>query len=179
MRAPLAALLVLSIGFQPPATLLAQQPVVRPGGPAAVTAPPSGQGLSGPPLDAPAVSFERIKRQLRLQPATPVDGTVPLKLDYYVEVMGMAPEIQLFTPADLAPGPIPGGGAPTHREMIRELWTKPEFKGQSVPVVSLAIMGIMKLAQWQAEETRRRKAEAERKKRDDELKAKYPDIVVK
>jgi hypothetical protein len=172
MREVLPALLALLIGFQPTvalATLQADAP----------QAPPRPAGTSQSAMDAPGVSLDRIKRQLRVEPPAAPGDRGPLKLDYYIEVQGIAPPIQLFTPEDFRlTGPVPGA-PPTHREMVRDLWTKPEFKGQSVPISSLAILGIMKLAQWQAEETRRRKAEAERKKRDDELKAKYPDLVIK
>lgn len=171
MREVLAALLALLIGFQPTVALATPQS-------AAPQAPPRPDAAPQT-VDALGVSLDRIKRQLRTEvPAAPGERG-PLKLDYYVEVQGLAPPIQLFTPEDFRlTGPVPGA-PPTHREMVRELWTRPEFKGQSVPISSLAILGIMKLAQWQAEETRRRKAEAERKKRDDELKAKYPDLVIK
>jgi len=152
------------------ACVLAAQPAVA-GRPA--PQPPPGS------VEALGVSFERIKRGLRLQAPSAASAASPLKLDYYVEVMAPAPEIRIFTPADLmALGPVPGA-PPTHREMIRDLWTKPEFKGQSMPIGSLAIMGIMKLAQWQAEQIKQRKKEEARRKETEELRKKYPDLIVR
>lgn len=177
MRQALAVLLVFLVGFQP-AVARATPQAATPQPQRAPTQPPAA-AFEPPTVEALGVSLERIKRELRIQPATVSGDKTPLKLDFYVEVFGIAPEIQLFTPEDFRlTGPVPGA-PPTHWEMVRGLWTKPEFKGQSVPISSLAIMGIMKLAQWQVEETKRRKAEAERKKRDEELKAKYPDLVIK
>ncbi|MDO8836575.1 MAG: hypothetical protein Q7V01_13320 [Vicinamibacterales bacterium] len=173
MREVLAALLAFLIGFQPTAALATPQAAAQPG------APPQRQAAASQPTVETLGVSDRIRRQLRVEPDRGPGDRGPLKLDFYVEVQGIAPPIQLFTPEDFRlTGPVPGA-PPTHREMVRELWTKPEFKGQSVPLSSLAILGIMKLAQWQAEEAKRRKAEAERKKRDDELKAKYPDLVIK
>jgi hypothetical protein len=169
MRRRVAILLVASLAGQPlllaaqaPASA-SQQSIVRISEPL-------------PTVEALGVSFDRIKRELHVVPAS--TSKAPLKLDYYVEVLGIAPTIQLFTPEELRGGPVPGG-APTHAEMLREVWTKPEFKAPSVPISSIAIMGIMKLAQWQAEQAKKRKAEAERKAREEELKRKYPDLVVR
>jgi hypothetical protein len=171
MRRRVALLLVASLAGQP-LWLTAQAPVPapRPQQPAA----PSSEPV--PTVESLGVSFDRIKRELRIVPAS--SAKTPLKLEYYVEVLGIAPEIQLFAPEELRGGPVPGG-APTHWEMVHELWTKPEFKSPSVPIGSLAILGIMKLAQWQTEQAKKRKAEAERRARDEELKRKYPDIVKK
>jgi hypothetical protein len=171
MRRRVALLLVASLAGQP-LLLTAQAPAStdrpQPSAPQSVNPAPSVESLG--------VSVDRIKRELRMVPAS--EAKSPLKLEYYVEVLGIAPEIQLFTPEELRAGPVPGG-APTHWEMVRELWTRPEFKSPSVPIGSLAILGIMKLAQWQTEQAKKRKAEAERKARDEELKRKYPDIVKK
>ena len=178
MRSPLAMLLVLLVGFQPPLALAAQEPASQRAGGGAVQRPPPG-GAAPPTVEALGVSFERIKRELQIRPASPSREASPLKLDFYVEVMGIAPEIPLFTAAELAAGPVPGGGAPTHQDMLQGLWTKPELKGQSMPIGNLVIGGMIKLAQWQVEQAKKRRAEAEQKQRLEELKAKYPDLVIK
>lgn len=171
MRRRIAVLLVASLAGQP-LLLAAQAPAS-----VAPSQRPAAQSSELPAsVESLGVSFDRIKRELRVVPAS--TAKTPLKLDYYVEVLGIAPPIQLFTPEELRAGPVPGG-APTHWEMVRELWTKPEFKAPSVPISSIAIMGIMKLAHWQAGQAKKRRAEAERKARDEELKRKYPDIVKK
>jgi hypothetical protein len=172
MRRHVAVLLAALTAFQP-LSLAAQTPVTPSSGPQQQT-PPAAQTPPLPTLEAMGVSFERIKRELRIVPAT--KNQTPLKLDYYVEVQGFAPALPLFTPEELRAGPVPGG-PPTHWEMVRELWTKPEFKGQAVPISSLVILGVMKVAQWQADRIKREKAEAALRLRQEELKAKYPDIV--
>ncbi len=158
MRRTVAVSLALLMGFQPLAGLAAQDPA------------------KPPPVEALGVSFDRIKRELGERPPSP--AIAPLKLDYYVEVIGWAPQIQLFTPEELRAGPVPGG-PPTHWEMVDQVFTKPEFKAPAVPISSLAIMGIAKLVQWQANQVKKRRAEEARQKELDELRKKYPDLVVK
>jgi 1,4-dihydroxy-6-naphthoate synthase len=170
MRRVLAALVAFVVGVQP-GLLLAQS------GGAAATAP-SSQSKSTvasspatlsskpvPDIDAMGVSFDRIKRMLGDRP--PSDDKQGLKLNYYVEVMGLAPAIQLFTPQDLAPtGRIPYA-APTHRDIL-DVLTPIQYRSPSIPVGSLAIAAIIKLAQWEANRVKRLKAEDERKLREDE-----------
>ena len=127
-----------------------------------------------PSVESMGVSFDRIKRELRQRPPSTAEGL--LKLDYYVEVMALAPQIELFTPEQWSMGPAPGG-PPTHWDMVNDVFTRPEFRSASVPIGSIAIMGLVKLAQWQARVDKRRKAEEERRKRNDELRKTYPVIV--
>jgi hypothetical protein len=171
MQRILAALLVLLIGLQP--TLLhaqqsgaasAQAQSPRAQTPAASTSQSAPTDV--PDIDALGVSFERIKRLLADR--APSENKSPLKLNYYVEVVALAPRLQLFTREELAPtgGPIPWG-PPTHADIL-SLLTPIEFRSPTVPVSSLAILGIMKLAEWEAARMKRIKAEEERKKRDEE-----------
>jgi hypothetical protein len=134
MRPMLVSLLACLVGFQP-AVVLAQQ-----GDPA----PPP------PTVEALGMSFERIKRELRMRP--PSAAKTPLKLEYYVEVQGLMPPLPLFQPGELTMGPIPYG-APTHADMMDHV-TPQAFKAGTVPVSSLAIMGIVKLLQWEAQRAR-------------------------
>ena len=81
-----------------------------------------------PPVVDPAklgVSLERIRIQLAAKPATKTSG---LKIQETIEVVGVAPKIELWNPATakLATGPVPWG-APTHRDFI-DLVTPKEFK---------------------------------------------------
>lgn len=104
------------------------------------------------------MSFERIRRGLRILP--PSTAKTPLKLEYYVEVQGLAPPIPIFRPGELATGPVPYG-APTHWDMMNHV-TPEAFKAGTVPVSSLAIMGLAKLIQWEAQRAREERREKER-----------------
>jgi hypothetical protein len=167
MRRTLAALLVvlLAIGLGP-SVALAQ----RSGTPVASAPPSDGQAQASPArptasagapdIDALGVSFDRIKRLLADR--APSGTKSALKLNYYVEVMALAPTIQLFTREDVAPGRgvIPWG-APTHGDIV-SLLTPVEFRSPRVPVSALVIQSIIKLAQWDAARVARYKAEQER-----------------
>ena len=184
MRRTLAAFLTLVIGLQP-ALLLAQQPVAdkrqlpseapqtastQPSQPAqaqppATTSAPQPAQSAVPDIDALGISFDRIKRLLADR--APTENKSGLKLNYYVEVVALAPTIQLFTREDLSPRGVIPWGAPTHADIVR-LLTPVEFRSPRVDVGSLAILGIMKLAQWEAARMKRHKAEEERRKRNEE-----------
>ena len=72
------------------------------------------------------VSLDRIRRELKAQPPIKEkrDG---IHLQYYVEVYGHAPQIQLFTPDDnLAWSPVKYGGM-THQEFLNVI-TPEEFR---------------------------------------------------
>lgn len=158
MRRALAGLLALLVGLQP-TMLRAQQ-----GSAADASATPAPQRQTPPPpinVDAMGISFERIRRGLREKP--PSTAKSPLKLEFYVEVVAEAPPILLFQPGELATGPAPFG-APTHRDVL-DLLTPIEFKSPSVPVSSIAIMGIQKLIEYESRRARERKAEEARQKR--------------
>lgn len=174
MRGAVAACLALVLALQP---VLASASQSASGQQRAAGSPPktSAPQTALPSVESLGVSFDRIKRELRELP--PSSGATPLKVDYHVEVMGIAPPIQLFTPAELAAGPVPNA-PPTHWDMV-DLWTKPEFKAPAVPISSLAIMGLAKLIQWQADQAKRRKAEEDRRRELEELRQKFPDLVVK
>jgi len=95
---------------------------------AAPDPPPAEATQEAPPLVDPAklgVSLERIRIQLAAKPATKISG---LKIQETIEVVGVAPKIELWNPetAKLATGPVPWG-APTHRDFI-DLVTPKEFK---------------------------------------------------
>jgi len=169
MRRTLTILLASVIGIQP-ALLHAQQP-----GAVGQQAPPEAQTPSAsasqttspnvPDIDALGVSFDRIKRLLADR--APSENKSGLKLNYYVEVVALAPTIQLFTREELAPrGVIPWGG-PTHADIVN-LLTPIEFRSPRVDVSTLAILGIMKLAQWEADRMKRYKADEARRKENEE-----------
>lgn len=161
MRRVLAGLLATLIGFQP-AVLWAQQSGAAgaQAAPSRRSTPPATQ-VQPPPFEALGVSLDRIKRELRQLP--PSTAKTPLKLEYYVEVVGDAPPILLFKPGELSTGPTPYG-APTHSDVL-ELFTPIEFRSPSMPISTIAIMGIQKLLAWEADRARARRAEEARQKR--------------
>jgi hypothetical protein len=164
MRRVLACVLACLVGFQP-AVVWAQQGAAA-GAPVSQhkpLPPGSSQGQPPPDFDALGVSFDRIKRELRLSPPSAV--ITPLKLEFYVEVQGTAPPILLFQPGELATGPVPYG-APTHSDVL-ELFTPIEFRSPTVPISSIAIMGLAKLIQWETNRARERRAEEARQKRNE------------
>jgi hypothetical protein len=80
------------------------------------------------------VSLERIRLQLAVKPETKTSG---LKIQETIEVVGVAPKIELWNPetAKLATGPVPWG-APTHRDFI-DLVTPQEFKNYPMDINAL------------------------------------------
>jgi hypothetical protein len=161
MRRVLACVLACLVGLQP-AIVWAQQGAAAsaPGSQAQPPPSPSKQAQP-PPFDALGVSFDRIKRELRQLP--PSTANTPLKLEFYVEVQGTAPPILLFKPGELTTGPVPYG-APTHSDVL-ELFTPIEFRSPSMPLSTIAIMGIQKLLAWESNRAREKRAEDARQKR--------------
>jgi len=98
------------------------------------------------------VSLDRIRIQLAMKPATKASG---LKIQETIEVVGVAPKIQLWNPetAKLATGPVPWG-APTHRDFI-DLVTPKEFKNYP--------MDMNALVQWLMEHLGDKTAKSENK----------------
>lgn len=81
-----------------------------------------------PPAEAPVdpnrfgVSLERIQKGLFLTESREKDqqaGTA-FRLEYQVQVYGMAPKIEVLKGVDLLNGPVPGS-APSHRQFIEHV----------------------------------------------------------
>ncbi len=66
------------------------------------------------PAEELPVSLERIKR--KLAQVAPAQSSL-LRLDYYVEVYGRAPKIDILQGFDVHSGPVPYG-APTHADLL-------------------------------------------------------------
>jgi len=93
-----------------------------------LTAPAWAQGQEAPPApaaEAPVdpnkfgVSLKRIEKGLRmseLREKDKQDGTA-FRLEYQIQVYGMAPKIDVLNGVDLFNGPVPGS-APSHRQFI-------------------------------------------------------------
>ena len=160
MRRELVCLLACLVGLQPGAAVAQQGSA--PGAAAARIQPPTaprGQAQAVPSVESLGMSFDRIKRELRILP--PSTAKTALKLEYYVEVRGLLPPMPLFRPGELTTGPVPYG-APTHWDMMNHV-TPEAFKAGTVPVSSLAIMGIAKLIQWEAQRAREERLAEQRK----------------
>ena len=71
-----------------------------------------------PALELP-VNLQRLKQRLTALPARDEDRSL-LKLNFYVEVYGRAPEINPLEGFNLHSGPVPYG-PPTHTRMLRQM----------------------------------------------------------
>jgi hypothetical protein len=71
------------------------------------------------------VSLERIKRRLDKLPETEESRSL-LRLNYYIDVYGRAPKINVFEDFDLHTGPIPYG-VPSHYELLSAA-TPPQWR---------------------------------------------------
>ena len=99
---------------------------------------PTGEQSDPVPAEELPVSLERIKRKLaQLGPAQ----SSLLRLDYYVEVHGQAPKIDVLQGFDVHSGPVPYG-APTHAELLGlilppESRTPPLFLSSEIDIIGL------------------------------------------
>jgi len=151
MRRVLACVVACLVGLQPAAVRARQGVAPGTAGSQAQPQPVPGEAPQAvPSIDSFGLSFARIKRGLRILP--PSTATTPLKLEYYVEVQGLAPPIPIFRPGELTTGPVPYG-APTHSDMMSHV-TPEAFKSPRIPVSGIVIMGLAKLIQWEAARAR-------------------------
>jgi hypothetical protein len=104
-------------------------------------------------LDKLPISIERIRKRLAEVPASETTG---LKLDFYVEVHGEAPKIDVFGDFNFTSGPV-RYGSPTHAEFLT-LVTPQQFRTPTVDFLSLAMIGAKALAGLE----QKRRAERER-----------------
>lgn len=89
------------------------------------------------------MSLERIRRELASAPRT-TERRDGLRLQYYVEVYGKAPKLELFTPdMNLTTAPVRYGGM-THQEFMSVV-TPEEFKAPAADI-SGAIAALLKWA---------------------------------
>lgn len=105
-------------------------------------------------VDKLPISVERIRKRLATAPRRGQGG---LRLEYYVQVYGVAPKIDLFAGVDLVNGPVPFG-APTHAEFL-QLVTPQEFRAPAADFVSLAAW----IAQALARKAAAKRAEQDKK----------------
>ena len=98
--------------------------------PASAQSNPSQGGAKRPEtggvdVDRLPLDLGRIQRELRRSPDS--ETREGLKLRYFLQIYGTAPDLKIFTDADnLVHGPVPYG-APTHQEMLNVM-TPQEFR---------------------------------------------------
>jgi hypothetical protein len=108
------------------------------------------EGTALRPAQAPAepgdlpVSVGRIRRKLAQAPTSKAAG---LRLEYYVEVYGKSPQIDLFTNFDPKTGPVQYG-SPTHQEFL-DLVTPEAFKAPTGDLLTPALA----LMKWLVDKT--------------------------
>jgi len=93
------------------------------------------------------VSLDRIQRGLRLTESREKAQQAgnALRLEYQVQVYGMAPKIEVLKGVDLFNGPVPGS-APTHRQFIEHV-TPQIYRTPGLPVSALAFWAAQQF--WQ------------------------------
>lgn len=160
MRPAAACAFALLLGLHP-AIVGAQ------GTPAGAPAPtPQSPGVSADQVRSAAaaaasvVSLDRIKRGLRQ--SAPSTAKTPLRLEYYVEVLGVAPPISLFEMDDLSSGRLPYN-APSYADM-RNVMTPAEFRAPVVSFSNIARGGARTILDRSAQRARARRVEDARRK---------------
>lgn len=110
----------------------AQTPAAKPADTATAVADTPSEAPVDPTTSG--VSLRRIRLELAIKPETKTSG---LKIQEAIQVVGVAPKIQLWDPetAKLATGPVPWG-APTHKDFI-DLNTPQEFKNYPMDLNAL------------------------------------------
>jgi hypothetical protein len=102
------------------------------------------QDVPPPSQDAPAaidvnklgVSLSRIQRGLFIAEARDKQVADGMRLEFNVQVYGMAPRIEVLKGLDLFNGSVPGS-APTHRQMI-DFVTPQIYRTPGLPISALA-----------------------------------------
>jgi hypothetical protein len=111
-----------------------------------------------PQIDATklGVSLSRIEKGLRLAEAREKDTRDGLRLEFNVQVFGVAPRIDVIPDGeDLVLGPVPGT-APSHPQFI-EFVTPQIFRTPTVPISAFAVWA----AKWVADKSRKTRCEEE------------------
>jgi hypothetical protein len=104
---------------------------------------PAARKKQAPPEGQLPVSLDRIRRELGAQTRTR-ESRHGLRLDYYVEVYGTAPRLQLFAPEfNFTNAPVMYGGM-THEEFLSVV-TPEEFRSPPADI-SGAIAAFVKWA---------------------------------
>jgi hypothetical protein len=142
MRRLVAALVGLSAAVLP-AVAAAQAPA-----PSSTAAPRATTTTIN--AEALGVSLSRISRRLQADARARSQGDSPLKLEYFVDVYGIAPSLRFFDGQDLRYGAIPMS-PPTHADMLFQM-TPQAFRSPRVDFLGLAYSaasaGARKVEDW-------------------------------
>jgi hypothetical protein len=117
--------------------------------------PSSGLAQSTPAAAANGelpVSLNRIKRELDKTGPRERSTADGLRLNYYLDVYGKLPSLEMFRGFDLQFGPVPFGG-PTHTEFL-QLVTPQEFRSPPANLSNVA----QAIAQWLSQRSAEKKA---------------------
>lgn len=111
-----------------------------------------------PAIDATklGVSLDRIQKGLRLAENKDQQTRDGLRLEFNIQVFGVAPRIDVIPDGeDLVFGPVPGT-APSHGQFL-EFVTPQIFRTPTVPISAFAVLA----AKWMAEKSRKARCEEE------------------
>ena len=119
--------------------------------------PPPAPVSDEPVIDATklGVSLSRIAVGLRTAESRQQTNPGGLRLEYMVQVYGLAPRIRLFDGVDLVGGSVPGT-APTHNQVIDHLTPK-SFSAPALPISALAFWA----ADWVFRQSKKSQCEQE------------------
>ena len=145
MRA--VAVLALVVGLSVPA--FAQE---------AAEPPKADRPQTGTEIDATklGVSLSRIQKGLRVAEVKEKENREGLRLEFNVQVFGVAPRIDVIPDGeDLVFGPVPGT-APSHPQFL-EFVTPQIFRTPAMPISTFAMWA----AQWLADKSKKQRCEDE------------------
>jgi hypothetical protein len=91
------------------------------------------------------VSLSRIQRGLFIASERDKNNPDGMRLEFNVQVYGMAPKIEVLKGVDLFNGAVPGT-APSHNQMI-EFWTPPIYRSPTLPISAIAFWAARQI--WQ------------------------------
>ena len=141
----IAALLVAILAVPTGALAQAAQAPTAEPSPGRSTEPqPSAESATTVDASKMGVDLSRIKREL-VQADEAEESDSPLRLRFTVQVVGVAPKIDLLEGFKLS-GAIPYG-APTHQEIL-EVFTPQAYRSPTIPFSALAVLAAQKLSQY-------------------------------
>jgi hypothetical protein len=160
MRPVAACAFALLLGIHPAVASAQSAPAGAPTPASQSPGASADQTRSAAAAAASVVSLDRIKRGLRQ--SAPSTVKTALRLEYYVEVLGVAPPINLFEMDDLSTGRVPYS-APSYADM-RNVMTPPEFRAPAVSFSNVARGGARTILDRSAQRARARRVEDARRK---------------
>jgi len=108
---------------------------------------PAAETKADTPIDPTklGVSLSRIQRGLFVASERDKNNPDGMRLEFNVQVYGMAPKIEVLKGVDLFNGAVPGT-APSHGQMI-EFWTPPIYRTPGLPISAIAFWAANQI--WQ------------------------------